>query len=158
MNISDLINDLDKNLSVTETKKIGKTIYITCKMDTKECKCPYCNEVATCIHSNYIRTLSDLPIQNNEVKLLLVTRKFFCSNPNCDHKTFGERFAFVEPKAVRTNRLNERINKIGLRDNSMDAVRNLKDEGIRVSSNTVLRIVKKNSDSCNLRSQEYRHR
>lgn len=77
------------------------------------------------------------------MKLILVTRKFFCTNPKCNHKTFGERFKFVEPKAVRTNRLIEHIKNIGLRDNSMDAVRTLKEAGINVSSNTILRIVKK---------------
>jgi len=75
---------------------------------------------------------------------LLIVKKFFCNNPNCNHKTFGQRFEFVTPKAVRTKRLDKYINKIGLRDNSMDTVRNLKDAGIIVSSNTVLRIIKKN--------------
>ena len=51
---------------------------------------------------------------------------------------------------MRTNRLNEHINKIGLRDNSMDAVRTLKDSGIKISSNTVLRIIKKNKNYRNL--------
>lgn len=143
MNLEELVKDLDKNLIVKETRRMEKTIFITCEKATKESQCPYCGEVSDSIHSRYIRTLSDLPIQNNEVKLLLVVKKFFCLNPNCNHKTFGERFEFVEPKAVRTNRLIEHINNIGLRDNSMDAVRTLKDAGINVSSNTVLRIVKK---------------
>src|SRR5699024_9767549 len=112
---------------VTETKKIEKTIYITCEISKNESECPFCNHSSNAIHSKYIRTISDLPIQNNEVKLLLVTRKFFCSNPECNNKTFSERFDFVNPKAVKTNRLINYINGIGLRDNSMDAVRTLKD-------------------------------
>lgn len=143
MKFEELIKDLDKNLTMIETKRIRNTIYISCEQDTNQSKCPYCGEVSNSIHSRYVRTLSDLPIQNNEVKLLLVSRKFFCLNQDCKHKTFGERYNFVEPKAVRTNRLTEYINSIGLRDNSMDAVRTLKDAGIKVSSNTVLRIVKK---------------
>lgn len=150
MNLTELIKDLDKNLNVGETKRIENTIYITCEMNTPKSECPYCNEVSNSIHSKYIRTLSDLPIQNNEVKLLLITRKFFCLNQNCKHKTFGERYNFVEPKAVRTNRLIEYINNVGLRDNSMDAVKTLKEAGIKVSSNTVLRIVKKNKNYSNL--------
>ena len=74
---------------------------------------------------------------------MLIVKKFFCTNPDCKKKTFGERFDFVSPKAVRTKRLDDYINKMGLRDNSMDTVRNLKDVGIIVSSNTVLRIIKK---------------
>lgn len=150
MNIEELLKDLDKNLIVTETKKIEKTIYITCEISKNESECPFCNHSSNVIHSKYIRTISDLPIQNNEVKLLLVTRKFFCSNPECNNKTFSERLSFVNQKAVKTNRLINYINGIGLRDNSMDAVRTLKDGGINVSSNTVLRIIKKNKNQYNL--------
>ena len=150
MNIEELLKDLDKDLIVTETKKVEKIIYITCEISKNESECPFCNHSSNVIHSKYIRTISDLPIQNNEVKLLLVTRKFFCSNPECNNKTFSERFDFVNPKAVKTNRLINYINGIGLRDNSMDAVRTLKDGGINVSSNTVLRIIKKNRNQYNL--------
>lgn len=143
MNIEELIKDLDKKLTVLKSKRTEKKIEITCEMNLNKSECPYCGEVSDSVHSKYIRTLSDLPIQNNEVKLLLVVKKFFCQNPKCTHKTFGERYKFVEPKAVRTNRLVEYINNIGLRDNSMDTVRTLRETGIKVSSNTVLRIIKK---------------
>ena len=84
MNIEELLKDLDKDLIVTETKKIEKTIYITCEISKNESECPFCNHSSNAIHSKYMRTISDLPIQNKEVKLLLVTRKFFCSNPECN--------------------------------------------------------------------------
>ena len=147
MNLEELLKVLDEDLIVKESKKKKNIIYITCERNTKTSNCPYCNELSSSIHSKYTRTIIDLPIQNNEVKLLLTVRKFFCNNKKCKHKTFGERFDFVSPKAVRTKRLDEYINKMGLRDNSMDTVRNLKDIGITVSSNTILRIVKKNEIS-----------
>ena len=86
-------------------------------------------------------------MKSNYYQLL---ENFFCLNPECNNKTFSERFDFVNPKAVKTNRLINYINGIGLRDNSMDAVRTLKDSGINVSSNTVLRIIKKNRNQYNL--------
>lgn len=144
MNFDELVKELDKDISIINIKKKDNTIFIKCELNTTKSKCPFCGEESTSIHSKYIRKLSDLPIQNNEVKLELITRKFFCDNYKCEHKTFGERFDFVEPKAVRTKRLDNYINNIGLRDTSMDAVRTLKDSGIKVSSNTVLRLVKKN--------------
>lgn len=143
MNIEELIKDLDEKLTVIDTKRLEKKIYITCETKRNQSTCPYCGKESNSVHSRYIRTLSDLPIQNNEVKLLLVAKKFFCLNSKCPHKTFGERYCFAEPKAVKTKRLIEYINSIGLRDNSMDAVRTLKETGINISSNTVLRIVKK---------------
>ena len=144
MKLEELLKDLDENLIAKEYKKAENAIYITCEKNSSSSTCPFCNELSSSIHSKYTRTIVDLPIQNKEVKLLLIVRKFFCTNPNCNHKTFGERFDFVSTKAVRTKRLDDYINKMGLRDNSMDTVRNLKDIGINVSSNTVLRIVKKN--------------
>jgi len=144
MKFEELLKDLDENLLIKEYKKIENAIYISCEKNTSNSICPYCNELSSTIHSKYTRTIEDLPIQNCAVKLLLIVKKFFCNNPNCNHKTFGQRFEFVTPKAVRTKRLDKYINKIGLRDNSMDTVRNLKDAGIIVSSNTVLRIIKKN--------------
>ena len=83
MNIEELLKDLDKDLIVTETKKIEKTIYITCEISKNESECPFCNHSSSAIHSKYIRTISDLPIQNNEVKLLLVTRKFWFLHKSC---------------------------------------------------------------------------
>ena len=68
-------------------------------------------------------------------------------NHNCSHKTFGEKYNFVENKSVKTKRLINYINNIGLRDNSMDAVRSLSETGIKVSSSTVLRIIKKKQSS-----------
>ena len=147
MDLTDLIKELDNNLIVDDYEKKENMIYIYCKSIVNECNCTYCGENSCSIHSKYIRTLGDLPIQNNSVKLVLTVKKFFCNNPKCNHKTFCEKFDFVDSKAVRTKRLDEYINKMGLRDNSMDAVRNLKDAGITVSSNTVLRIVKKNKNN-----------
>lgn len=143
MNIEELIKILDNKLEVNDTKKVNDIIYITCKISTSKANCPYCGCTSNLVHSKYIRTINDLPIQNNQVKLLVITRKFFCQNSQCTHKTFSENLSFVGSKAVKTNRLIEYIKNVALRDNSMDAVRTLKETGINVSSNTVLRIVKK---------------
>ena len=150
MDLKDLLKELDENLVVTNSEKKGKVIYINCEMNTEESVCPYCGEISNKVHSKYVRKLSDLPIQNYEVKLHLLTRKFFCLNHNCSHKTFGEKYNFVENKSVKTKRLINYINNIGLRDNSMDAVRSLSETGISVSSSTVLRIIKKNKAQHNL--------
>ncbi len=150
MNLEELIKDLDENLVVLESQRKENTIYIKCEMNTNQSKCPYCESLSNSVHSKYTRTISDLPIQNNKVKLLIVVRKFFCSNLNCAHKTFGEKLNFTSAKSVKTNRLINYINHIGLRDNSMDAVRTLEESGIKISSSTVLRIIKKNKNKHNL--------
>lgn len=144
MEFSELIKKLDSKLILDETKNVDGTIYLVCHKDVHEASCPYCEQTSDKVHSRYIRTINDLPMQEYPVKLKLLCNKYFCLNPKCEHKTFGERFSFVEEKAVRTKRLTEYINKIGLRNSSMDTVRDLRDNFINVSVNTVLRILKKN--------------
>ena len=45
--------------------------------------------------------IKDLPIQDRQVILLVNTRKMFCNNPNCSHKTFYEKHPFVATKAKK---------------------------------------------------------
>lgn len=47
------------------------------------------------VHSVYQREIQDIPMQDKQTVLLLNTRKMFCLNENCSHKTFSERFAFI---------------------------------------------------------------
>lgn len=143
MNFNDLIKKLDNNLVVNETKIDNNILYICCQSKKNEVNCPYCNDVSSNVHSTYTRTIKDLSIQEYEVKLVLKVNKYFCNNEKCEHKTFAEKFDFVKEKAVRTKRLDEYIEKIGMRNSSMDTVRDLKDNFINVSLNTVLRIIHK---------------
>jgi transposase len=76
--------------------------------------CPRCQKPSTKVHSRYLRTIADLPWQGVAVQLRLHTRKFFCSNQQCQQRIFCERL----PKVVarygrRTLRLNEALAIIG---------------------------------------------
>ena len=143
MDFSTLLKRLDAKLILIDISTSDDIIYITCSKEIYNATCPFCNEKSNSIHSTYTRTIKDLPIQEYQVKLRLLVHKYFCDNPNCKHKTFAERFSFVEESAVRTNRLTEYIEKIAIRNSSMDTVRDLKDNSINTSVNTVLRIIKK---------------
>ena len=143
MDFSILLKRLDEKLGLIDINIIDDTIYITCTKEIYEATCPFCNEKSNSIHSTYTRIIKDLPVQEYQVKLKLLVHKYFCNNPNCKHKTFAERFSFVEKSAVRTNRLTEYIKNIAVRNSSMDTVRDLKDNSIITSVNTVLRILKK---------------
>lgn len=143
MDFNYLMKKLDDNLKVMDTQVENNILYIFCMMNNQEASCPYCNQISNRVHSTYTRTLGDLPIQQYEVKLVINVKKYFCSNEKCSHTTFAERFDFVNDKAVRTKRLDDYINNIGLRNSSMDTVRDLKENFINVSVNTVLRIILK---------------
>ena len=128
LEINDLIKELDKKLIVTKTEIIDGIMYIYC--DTK----------------TYKRTISDLPIQNYKVKLIINVKKYFCNNSKCQHTTFAEPLEFIENNAIRTKRLDNYINRIGLKTSSKDAEKQIKDTHVTISNNTILRIIKKNKN------------
>ena len=75
----------------------------------EELACPFCSSKSMHVHSTYQREIQDLPIQDKQVVLLVDTRKFFCYNPDCPHKTFAERHPFAAQKAKKTDRLVKNI-------------------------------------------------
>src|SRR4029453_3652414 len=68
--------------------------------------CPLCATPARRIHSDYERTLADLPWATYRVRLQLCVRKWFCRNRACPRRIFTERLPTVAaPWARRTLRL-----------------------------------------------------
>lgn len=54
-------------------------------------RCPTCSRAAVSRHSEYTRTLRDLPWQGQPVMIHLRTRRFRCHNQDCQQKIFAER-------------------------------------------------------------------
>lgn len=106
-------------------------------------KCKYCGQESENVHSIYMRKISDLPILKYKVKLVIKVKKYFCSNPKCNHTTFAEQLDFVEKNALRTKRLDEYINDIGLKNSSIEARKQITNSHVQISNNTILRIIKK---------------
>lgn len=146
MELEELIQELDKKLIVTKKEIVDGTMYIYCETKKQETKCKYCGKESDAVHSIYTRTISDLPIQNYKVKLVIKVKKYFCNNEKCDNTTFAEPLNFVEKNALRTKRLDEYINKIGLTTSSIEAQKQINTTHVKISNNTILRIVKKNKN------------
>lgn len=53
--------------------------------------CPLCAQASSQVHSQYQRTVRDVPCGGRKVVLYLSVRKFFCRNPDCARKIFTER-------------------------------------------------------------------
>lgn len=147
MKLNELIKELDKKLEVTKEEIIGETMYIYCETKRQNTKCKYCSKESQSVHSTYTRTIADLPIQNYKVKLIITVKKYFCNNDKCNHRTFAGTLEFVEKNAIRTKCLDDYINNIGLKVSSKEAEKQIKDNLVNISNNTVLRVVKKNK--CN---------
>lgn len=68
--------------------------------------CPACGHLAHRIHSDYVRTLADLPWPELPVRIRLRVRRFFCDQLTCPRTTFTEQLhALASPYARRTQRL-----------------------------------------------------
>lgn len=103
-------------------------------------KCPYCGTSSKKVHSYYMRRLVDLSIMGKPVELCLYVRKFFCSNLECNKKTFAEQpgneiFRYRR----RTRRCELQVLHHGLVLPSSKASELLNSCGIGISNSTVLR-------------------
>ena len=84
------------------------TAQITLRVQSMQTRapCPLCATPARRIHSDYGRTLADLPWAQYRVSLQLRVRKWFCRNRSCPRRIFTERLPTVAaPWARRTLRL-----------------------------------------------------
>lgn len=91
---------LDKNLVCTDYQIRGDKFVLIAESDKKEVICPFCGNLSSKIHSVYQREIQDIPMRDKQTILLLKTRKIFCLNKNCTHKTFTERFDFVVNSSI----------------------------------------------------------
>lgn len=82
MELNELLKELDTNLVIRKIEKSDKTLYLYCDIDCMIVKCKYCGTESHSVHSKYTRTISDLPIQNYQVKLIITVPKFFVQMKN----------------------------------------------------------------------------
>jgi hypothetical protein len=76
--------------------------------------------------------------------ILIDNRKIFCNNPDCDHKTFAERFSFLGDNAYRTNRLEDEILRVSLNCSSITASALLSESTAIIGKSAICKLLKKN--------------
>ena len=139
---------LDKNLVCTDYKIEDDKFVLIAKLDVKEVKCPFCGSFSSKIHSVYQREIQDIPMQDKQTILLLNTRKIFCLNENCTHKTFTERFDFVAPNGKKTKRLIDKILITSTKLSSVTTSALLENSSIKACKSSICDLLKKNADYC----------
>ena len=106
--------------------------------------CPLCATPARRIHSDYGRTLADLPWAQYRVYLQLRVRTWFCRNRSCPRRIFTERLPTVAaPWARRTRRLAQRLLALGVALGGKAGVRLGHAWDVWVSRNTLLRLLRR---------------
>jgi transposase len=106
--------------------------------------CPLCATPAQRIHSDYGRTLVDLPWAQYRVCLQLRVRKWFCPNRHCRRRIFTERLPTIAaPWARRTLRLAQRLSALGVALGGTAGVHLGHAWDVGVSRNTLLRLLRR---------------
>jgi len=143
--MDELLKLLDKSLNYLSHDIIDDIIVIHAESTKESAECPYCGELSQRVHSKYLRTINDLPIQDKKCKIILHNKKYMCVNPKCDRKTFAESFQFFEPKATKSNRLQDEIFQVSLLQSSIGAAKYLSKSVTNVGKSTICNLLKKNS-------------
>ncbi len=107
-------------------------------------QCPVCKHSSRRVHSQYRRTLTDLPSGGVPVQYHVTIRKLFCDNPLCPRKVFAERLGDVAYRhARRTNRQREALEDIGLALGGRAGARLAARLGLVASRDTLLHLLRR---------------
>ena len=141
--MEEFIKLLCENFKYIRHESDEDMIYIYVKSNREECECPYCHATSKKVHSRYERRFRDLPIQGKKVEIVLDNQKYFCGNPDCDHKTFAEKFDCLPFKGKRSTRLTETIMDMSLHVSSVTAASVLRKSVADIGKSTICALIKK---------------
>ncbi len=118
------------------------------QMELQSCRafscCPVCGTSSHRVHSRYSRCLGDLPWERLPVRILLSTRKFFCTADGCRRRIFTEPLPGVASRyARRTLRATEALNWVTLALGGQAGARLAGRLGFLASGSTLLRQVRR---------------
>src|SRR2546428_1441986 len=131
------------HLEVCEVDDTAAQIILRVQSTQSSAPCPLCATPARRIHSDYGRTLADLPWAQYRVYLQLRVRTWLCRNRSCPHRIFTERLPTIAaPWARRTLRLAQRLLALGVALGGKAGVRLGHAWDVRVSRNTLLRLLR----------------
>ena len=146
--MDEFIKSLHQDYELVQCRIKDKVVVFHIQSSKKELACPFCGSKSMHVHSTYQREIQDLPMQDKQVILLVDTRKFFCYNPGCPHKTFAERYPFAAQKAKKTDWLVKNIIYTSTQLSSLNASRLLKSENVVVCKSSICSMLKKNATHC----------
>jgi transposase len=119
-------------------------VHIKAGRKCKTATCPACGKRSGSVHSRYTRLPADLPLSEHRVNIELEVRRFRCGNPQCQKKTFAERFPdVVLPYAQRTLRLAKVQTEVAIKVGGEVGSDLLGKLNMPSSGDTLLRLIRK---------------
>jgi transposase len=106
-------------------------------------RCPICKRRSERVHSQYERTVSDLPWRGVSVRLKIRARRFFCENRGCQRSIFCERLPEVAAHARKTERLEEALTIIAFELGGEAGARLARELGLPISSDALLERIRR---------------
>src|SRR5713226_7061114 len=134
---------LPEGMLIDRVEQADCQLTVTVVSTRAEAACPGCGCSSEHVHSQYQRTVSDVPCGGRNVVLRLCVRKFFCLRLSCQRKVFAERLPdLVQPWARVSNRLVEELKAIGLAASAEVSERLTPRLGMHVKAPTLLRYLR----------------
>ena len=122
----------------------GAAIHLQVSPVRRWARCPVCGRRSKRRHSQYERTLTDLPCGRARVILHVRVRRFVCRVRWCRRKIFAERVPdLAAPFARRTTRLTAACLRTAFDLSGAPGARHLAAEGTIISARTLLRLVRR---------------
>jgi transposase len=136
-----------KSLKITEIIETEQTLIVHMKSLTHGQICPKCGLGMSKYHGTYERTVQDLPVFQKRVLLVITSYEYYCENEACKATTFTEDYeGFVGRFGRMTNRLEDFIRMLALETNCEGAAAICKEMNIKVSGDTIIRMLRKLND------------
>lgn len=131
-------------LHMLDVSEIDDGLVFTVESTHPTAVCPLCQHISGKVHSQYARSVMDLPSADRKVQLHLNVRRFFCHNPVCQRVTFAERLGkAIVAYARRTTRLLEVLQKMALELSGEGAARLSKTLKMPSSGDSFLALLRK---------------
>jgi len=108
--------------------------------------CTGCGVESDRMHGYQDRTARDLPILGKSVTVQITQKKYFCDNSECEVDIFTEHTNFIKPGSQFTERCREYMLEVATLVSCEAAAKILAFQGIRVSGDTLLNMLKEGGD------------
>ncbi len=128
---------------IDRVEQTDSQLTVTVISTRAEATCPGCECPSDHVHSQYQRTVNDVPCGGRNVVLRLSMRKFFCLHLCCPRKVIASRLPdLVQLWAWVSNRLLEELKAIGLAASAEVSERLTPRLGMNVKAPTLLRYLR----------------